>query len=499
MKIALLGLLAAGFPLLAAAPCESLSSIKLPDATVSSAQPVEAGAFVQPGNPGRGRGNANAYKDLPAFCRVLATLKPTSDSDIKVEVWLPLDGWNHKYQAVGNGGWAGVISYSELADALRGGYATSSTDTGHVGGSGSFALGHPEKLIDFGYRSEHEMAMKSKSIIMAFYGESPRLSYWNGCSTGGRQGLKEAQRFPDDFDGIIAGAPANRTALALWVAAAELKDPGAYIPPAKYPAIHQAAVTACDAQDGAKDGLIENPAKCKFDPKVIECKGEDTPSCLTAPQVEAARKIYSNATNPRTGQTLFPSIAVGSELGWAVLGGPEPSPIILDQYKYVVYKNPAWDWKTFDFDKDVVKSDAPENVPMNATDPNLTKFFAHNGKLLLYHGWADPNISPYSTIQYYRSVVDTMGGEKKTADSSRLFLEPGMGHCGGGEGPNQFDKVAAMETWVEKSTAPDKMIASHSTAGKVDRTRPLCSYPQTAKYKGSGSMDEAANFACVTQ
>jgi feruloyl esterase len=494
----LLAIALASIPAAAAnTSCEGLASMTFPDATITSAQTVPAGAFTQPGNPGRGRGAADAYKDLPAFCRVQATLKPTSDSDIKIEVWLPAADWNKKYQAVGNGGWAGVISYSELADALRGGYATSSTDTGHVGGSGSFALGHPEKLIDFGWRSEHEMTLKSKSIIQSFYGDAPRLSYWNGCSTGGRQGLQEAQKFPADYDGIIAGAPANRSALALWVAAAELKDPGAYIPPAKYPAIHQAAIDSCDAADGAKDGLIENPAKCRFDPKVIECKGPDSPSCLTAPQVEAARKIYTNAKNPRTGQTLFPSLAPGSELGWAILGGPAPSPIILDQYKYVVYKNPDWDWKTFDFDKDNAHSNEPEYVVMNATDPNLKQFFSHKGKLLLYHGWADPNISPFSTIQYYRSVVDTMGGEKKTADSIRLFLEPGMGHCQGGEGPNKFDKVAAMESWVEKSTAPDKMIASHSTAGKVDRTRPLCAYPQVAKYKGSGSIDEAANFACT--
>jgi len=470
----------------------------LPGTTITNTQTVAAGAFTPPGNPGRGRGPADAYKDLPAFCRVTATLKPSSDSDIKIEVWLPSTDWNKKYQAVGNGGWAGVISYSELADALRGGYATSSTDTGHVGGSGSFALGHPEKLIDFGWRSEHEMTVKAKSIIDAFYGSAPRLSYWNGCSTGGRQGLQEAQRFPDDYDGIITGAPANRTALALWVAFAELKDPASRIPAAKFPLVHQAAVAACDANDGVKDGLIENPAKCKFDPKVIECKGADGANCLTAPQVEAARKIYTSATNPRTGQTLFPSLAPGSELGWAVLGGgPEPSPIILDQYKYVAYKDPSWDWRTFDFDKDIARSEQPEMLVMNATDPNLTRFFAHHGKLLMYHGWADPNISPFSTIQYYRSVVDTMGGEKKTADSIRLFLEPGMGHCGGGEGPNKFDRVGALETWVEKGAAPDKMIASHATGGKVDRTRPLCPYPQVARYKGTGSIEEAANCACT--
>ncbi len=495
----LLVLALAAAPALAAASCESLASLSLPDATISSSQIVAHGAFVPPGNP-NARGKAAAadpYKDLPAFCRVTATLKPSSDSDIKVEVWLPAEGWNRKYQAVGNGGWAGVISYSALAEALRDGYAASSTDTGHIGGSGSFALGHPEKLIDFGWRSEHEMAVKSKAIIQAFYGAAPRLSYWNGCSTGGRQGLQEAQRFPGDFDGIIAGAPANRTALALWIAFAELKDPASYIPASQYPLVHRAVLEACDAHDGLKDGLIDDPSKCKFDPKVIACHGADGPDCLTAAQVEAVRKIYTPATNPRTGQQLFPSLAPGSELGWAILGaGPEASQVINDHYKYVVFKDPKWDWRTFDFDKDMVRSETPENLVMNGTDPNLKPFFSHNGKLIMYHGWSDPNITPLTTIQYYKTAMDTLGGAKTTADSMRLFMVPGMGHCGGGEGPNKFNVVAALENWVEKGNAPESMIASHSTAGKVDRTRPLCPYPQVAKYQGSGSIDDAANFAC---
>lgn len=497
-----LALAVATAPVMAAATCESLTSLSLPDATVTSAQTVAAGAFTPPADPngrgGRGPGANNIYKELPSFCRVSATLKPTSDSDIKIEVWLPAANWNRKYQAVGNGGWAGVISYSAMAEAVRDGYATSSTDTGHVGGSGSFALGHQEKLIDFGWRSEHEMTLKSKAIIAAYYGNPARLSYWNGCSTGGRQGLKEAQRFPADYDGIIAGAPANRTPLAMWIAFAMLKDPASAIPPAKYKIIHQAVLDQCDAIDGLKDGLIQDPTRCKFDPKTIECKGADGPECLTAPQVEAVRKSYMDAVNPRTGQKLSPSLVPGSELGWAVLGrGPDPVGIILDHYKYVVFKDPNWDWRTFDFDKDVARSEEPDNVVMNATDPNLTAYFAHNGKLLLYHGWADTNISPLATVAYYKSVVDTMGGPKKTANSIRLFMAPGMGHCGGGEGPNRMDLPVALDSWVDQGKAPAKIIASHSTAGRVDRTRPLCPYPQVAKYAGSGSIDDAANFSCV--
>lgn len=479
-----------------AASCGDLAKVSLPNTAITSAQVVDAGAFKAPGNQ-KGKG-PNPYASLPAFCRVEATLKPSSDSDIKIEVWLPAANWNKKLQSVGNGGWAGVISYSAMADALREGYATASTDTGHVGGSGSFALGHQEKLIDFGWRSEHEMTVKAKAITQTFYGSAPSLSYWNGCSTGGRQGLKEAQMFPNDYDGIIAGAPANRTAISLWIAFAVLKDKDSYIPPAKYPVIHQAAIAACDAKDGLKDGLISDPTKCDFDPKALLCKNGDGPSCLTAPQAEAAKKIYSPAKNPRTGQELFPSLVPGSELGWGIqAAGPEPSQNIYDQFRYVVYKDPNWDWRTFDFDKGLAKSEEPDNLVMNATDPNLKAFFAHDGKLLMYHGWSDPNVSPLNTVKYYKSVVDTMGGAAKTSNNIRLFMEPGMGHCGGGEGPNTFDKVAALEQWVEHKKAPDGIVASHSTAGAVDRTRPLCAYPEVAKYKGSGSIDEAANFACV--
>ena len=484
-------------PAVHAATCDSLKSLLLENSTVTSAETVAAGQFSLPAT-GRGAAQQNAaFKQLPAFCRLAATLKPSSDSDIKIEVWLPVSGWNGKYQAVGNGGWAGVISYSAMAEALGRGYVTSSTDTGHVGGSGSFALSHQEKLIDFGYRSEHEMTVKSKAIIKAFYGNAPQFSYWNGCSTGGRQGLKEAQMFPNDYDGIIAGAPANRTAMSLWVAFAVLKDEASYIPAEKYPVIHQAVLNACDSVDGVKDGLIEDPRQCHFDPKVLLCKAGDNASCLTAPQVEAAHKVYSPGKNSRTGKELFPSLVPGTELGWGVqAAGPDPSANIFDHYKYVVFKDPKWDWRTFDFDKGIELAEKPENNVMNSTDPNLKEFLAHNGKLLMYHGWSDTNVATLNTIKYYNAVMDTMGGPAKTSENIRLFLEPGMGHCGGGEGPNVFDKVGTLEQWVEKGKAPEQIIASHSTHGQVDRTRPLCAYPKVAQYKGSGSIDEAANFVC---
>jgi Tannase and feruloyl esterase len=490
-----------------AATCASLAAARLPDAAIARAEVVAPGTFSPPDGGRRGRGGANPYQDLPAFCRVVATLTPSSDSDIKIEVWLPASadgsggpasGWNGKFQAVGNGGWAGVISYAAMAEALRNGYATASTDTGHVGGRGTFALDHPERLIDFSWRSEHEMTVKAKTLIQTFYGSAPKLSYWNGCSTGGRQGLKEAQMFPNDFDGIIAGAPANRTAISLWIAHAVLKDPASYIPPEKYPAIHQAALAACDAADGLKDGLIDDPRACRFDPAAMLCKGVDGPTCLTAPQAAAAKKIYSPAVNPRTGAELFSSLVPGTELGWGIQAmGPEPSANIYDQYRYVVFKDASWDWKTFDFDKDAARGDRPENVIMNATNPDMKAFFSHGGKLLLYHGWSDPQVATLNTIKYYDSVVRNLGGPEKSADRIRLFLAPGMGHCGGGEGPNVFDKVGPLERWVEQGKAPDALIASHVSDGKVDRTRTLCPYPQVARYKGTGSTDDAANFTCA--
>jgi feruloyl esterase len=483
----------------AAGACEDVSRLKLENATVTSAQVVAAGGFTQSG--GRGGKGVNIYQNLPAFCRALVTMTPTLDSDIKVEVWLPVSGWNGKYLAVGNGGWAGSISYGDLADGLRRGYATSSTDTGHTGGSGSFVLGHPEKFVDFAWRSEHEMAVKSKLIVAAMYGSPARYSYWKGCSTGGRQAMKEVQMWPDDFDGVIAGAQANpRTGMALLqasVAHAALKDPASRIPLAKLPAIHEAALNACDELDGLKDGLIGEPSQCQFDPRVIQCKAADADNCLTAAQVAAARAMYQPARTVRTGAKVSPAFTPGNELGWAaLLRGPEPNSLGMDQFKYVVFKDANWDWRTFDFDKDIDRTIQADDGLTDAVNPNIQPFLAHNGKLLLYHGWADQLVPTETTIGYYEKVAEAMGGVSKIDQQVRMFLAPGMGHCGGGEGPNEFDTLAALEQWVEAGKAPDQMIASHATGGQVDRTRPLCAYPKAAAYDGSGSIDEAANFVC---
>jgi feruloyl esterase len=492
---------------LRAATCESLLTLALPNTTITLAQAVAAGTLsVEVSGPAAAQGNA-PFKQLPAFCRVAATLKPSSDSDIKIEVWMPLANWNNKFQAVGNGGYAGWITYTGtgavergMAEALKRGYATASTDTGHTGDSAAPFLGHPEKLVDFGYRAVHEMTVAAKAIIAAFYGTAPKYSYWNGCSSGGRQGLMEAQRFPADYDGIIAGAPANPTTrLSTWnvhVARAALEDPASTIPSSKYPMIHRAVVNACDALDGLTDGLIDDPRRCRFDFKTLECSGEDAPSCLTAAQVETARTLTSPAVHSKTGETIFPGLALGTELGWATrIGGPEPNRLGTDYVKYVVFADPKWDWRTFDLETAVARADSIDNGTMNATNPDLKPFRQRGGKLLLYHGWADQNFSPLSTIAYYDRVLDTVGSAG-SAEWLRLFLAPGMGHCGRGEGPNTFDAVTAIEQWVEHGKAPDVMIASHVTDGKVDRTRPLCPYPQVAKYRGSGSLDAAENFTC---
>ncbi len=496
-------------PLVAsAAPssCEALAKLALPDASITLAQVVAAGEFSLPAELRQDQLNAPGVspqpavlKKLPAFCRVALTLKPSPDSDIKVEIWLPQSGWNGKYQAVGNGAWAGTITYANLSEALLNGYATSGTDTGHNNSGGSFALGHPEKLIDFAWRSEHEMTLQAKTVIRAFYGADPKLSYWVGCSSGGKQGLKEAQNFPDDYDGIVAGAPVlnwtHRSIEALWVALAALKDPASFIPPEKYALIHQAAIAACDERDGLKDGLISDPEGCHFDPGALECKEGDGAQCLTRAQVEAVRKIYTPAQNPRTGEQLSPRFEPGSEPGWrAIAGGPGPFGPANDYFKYVVFRNPAWDWRTFDLDRDAALADRVDDNTINATNPDLKRFTAHGGKMILYHGWTDTNITPQATVEYYEKVTAQMGAA--AAQSVRLFMVPGMNHCGGGEGPNVFRMTSALEQWVEEGKAPEQVLASHLSGGKVDRTRPLCPYPKTAHYQGTGDPNDAANFVC---
>jgi feruloyl esterase len=473
-----------------AEPCDRLSQLASPTVSIKLATVVDTGNFTPVGS-------ADALYNLPPFCRVAADLRPTPDSNIRIEVWLPTGQWNGKFIAVGSGGWGGSLSYGEMADALRRGYATSATDDGHTGPSASFVVGHPEKLIDFAYRAGREMTVEAKTLIRAFYGRDPRYSIWSGCSGGGREGLLQASRYPDEFDGIIAGDPANirRNSWALELAVQTFKDPEAYIPPAKYPTIHRAVLEACDAKDGLKDGLIEAPERCNVDFKSLQCKAADGLDCLTARQVQTAQTITSPVAT-KTGKILFPRVEPGTELRWSRLaGGPQPADLFLDEFRYVVYRDPNWDWRSFDLERDSSKAHAVDK-DVDELNPDLTAFAKHGGKLLLYHGWADQQVAPGSSVEFYKAVLDASGGPEQTSNWVRLFMAPGMAHCSGGEGPDNFDKIGVMEQWVEQSKAPEQIIATHKTAGKVDRTRPLCPYPEVAHYKGIGSIDEASNFSC---
>jgi len=483
-------------PSASAGACERLASaFSPPGTTVVLAQAIAAGQFIPPGAAA-----ARGAISVPAFCRVALKIAPSSDSDIRSEIWLPVSGWNGKFLQVGNGAWGGSIQYGALGDALRRGYAAASTDTGHAGADASFAMGHPEKLIDFGYRSVHETAVQGKATVALLYGVRPRLSYFNGCSGGGRMSFMEAQRFPGDFDGIIAGAPGyNRTDVAfqtLGMAQATHVTPESFIPAGKLPALHKAALDMCDALDGLKDDLIADPTKCQFDPAVLECKGGDGSSCLTNAQVVAARRIYAPVVDPRTGRQISSGLEPGSELQWGSVAGNEPHSMYNDLLRFVVMKDRSWDFRTLDVTRQLELARRADNGILSATSTELTPFVSRGGKLLIYHGWADQNIPPRESVNYYQSVVKTMGMEK-VGDAIRLFMAPGMGHCGGGQGPNEFDALAVLEQWREDGKAPSAILASQVKEGHVLRTRPLCPYPQIATYKGTGSVDRAENFVCA--
>jgi len=474
--------------------CTALSQLSIANGTVLAAESVGAGAFTPP-SPA----NASAYATLPAFCRVTLRLTPSSDSDIRVEVWLPASGWNRKLNAVGNGGLGGTMPYPALAAAIRAGYAAVGTDTGHVGGNADFVAGHPEKLIDFGYRAIHEMTVAAKTVVTAHNDAPPQRSYFASCSTGGRQALVEAQRYPEDFDGIVAG-DASWDQMRLYAARVALnvfvnRDPAAVIPPAKYPMIHNAVLAACDAIDGVKDGVIENPLACKFDLVSLACAADDRADCLTRPQLETAKAMASPITDKATGVVLHPGrYYPGSELGWGSVGGPVPSGESLEGMRKIVFQ-PGWDYHTIRGAEDVARAVKADHGLLFGGDPNLTRFFSRGGKLLMYHGWADPLVTPDTSLIMFKQINDTVGPAAR--NSVALFMVPGMGHCQGGPGTDVFDKVAAIDQWVQSGVKPQSIVASHLTNGVVDRTRPLCAYPTIARYIGTGSTDDAANFRCV--
>jgi feruloyl esterase len=484
--------------------------LTLPDTVLTSAATVSTGSFVAPDGSG-------TQVNLPSFCRVTATLKPSSASDVKVEVWLPTANWNQRLQGVGGGGLAGVISYSALAPAIRSGYVSVSTDTGHVSSDTTW-LSSIEKEKDYGGRAIHGMTVTAKAVIEQFYQAPLSKSYFNGCSTGGGQAFGELQEAPDDYDGILAGAPQNfptrLRAAEIYEYQAGSNDPKSLLPADKLTLLTKTVLAQCGAADAVADGFLANPQTCTFNPKVLTCRpGQDAATCLTPNQVLAAYQIYRGPVNPRTGFQVWPGLSPGSEgpaglPGWTSAGisGP-PFSTASPFYRLGVFENPAFDLRRMTMDGDVQAADFKFPF-INHINTNLDPFTQHAGKLIFYHGWADPLIAPQNTINFLGSVVAgvntrAFGGAnfdaayQTVSQSARLFLVPGMGHCSGGPGPDQFDGLGALVKWVENGQAPDSMVASHVTGGNTTYTRPLCPYPQVATYAGVGDRTAAANWTCM--
>jgi len=519
LLVVLLIIVGSPVPGFAQRACEGLSNVKLPDTTITLAKSV-------PGGPSPLLPSSFI---LPSSCRVEGVINPTPDSIIRFEVWMPSSPlWNGKFDGVENGGFGGFINRDAMASALRAGFATASTDTGHAAGwmDAQWASGHPEKVADFGYRAIHLMTVAGKVLVRNFYGTSARWSYFSGCSNGGRQALMEVQRFPEDYDGVIAGAPVNfmthLVAGAVWDSQATLANPASYIPAGKLPTIHNAVLAACDTEDGVSDGILSDPEKCHFDPKTLLCQGADSNACLTGPQVVALQKIYAGPRNAK-GQNIYPGFMPGGELGlnswvtWITGSAPKLNGqffLAMEFFSNMLFADPAWDYRKFNFDTDVQLTDRKLAHMLNATDPNLERFRVRGGKLILYHGWSDSAAPPLNTVAYYQSVVSTMG--RTNADGFlRLYMVPGMQHCGDGPGPCAFGAspsasmdpdhsvFSALEQWVEHGVAPQRIVASkyvsqEDPASGVIMTRPLCPYPEVAKYKGSGDIHDVANFLCTS-
>ncbi|MBV9324136.1 MAG: tannase/feruloyl esterase family alpha/beta hydrolase [Chloroflexi bacterium] len=468
-----------------------IAALSLPETSIDATEIVPAGPYsAMPAGM-----TEPVIIDLPEHCRVKLVVAP----QINVEVWLPVDDWNGRFQGVGGGGLAGVISYSALAQAVRDGYATASTDTGHVGsmtGDALWAIGRPDLVADYGYRAVHEMTLKAKAVVEAFYGRPAHHSYWNGCSTGGRQGLMEAQRYPSDYDGILAGAPAINISVfhtgQVWAAQHTLVDPESYITEEQYAAVNRWVLDNWDARDGAADGVIENPRQVVIDYAAVKAAAN-----LTDRQVETLRALYGGPVNT-AGESVYPGLMPGGETQWGpVVAGPKPFPIGPAIYGQMVFEEPDWDWRGFNYDADVQTAVAKLRDVMDAIDPDLGPFQRRGGKLILFHGWSDFGISPEATRRYYEAVVQTLGGREAVEKFARLFLIPGMGHCRGGTGADRFEALGPLVEWVEHGVAPDHIVASRVVDGEVVRTRPLCAYPKVARWTGSGSIDDATNFKCV--
>jgi feruloyl esterase len=483
---------------LSATPCQNLPSVSLSQASITTSQVIPAGPFVQPPPPGGRQGGAPASPaaPIPEHCRVTMVLKPSPDSHINVELWMPTENWNGKFLAVGNGGFAGSIQgYADMQTALRLGYATAGTDTGHSaadGPGGMFGLGHPEKIVDFAYRAIHEMTVKSKQVIDRFYGRTPQYAYFKGCSTGGRQALMAAQRYPDDFDGIIGGALANRHIHMHTAGVARSihlsRNPDQAISPEKAKMVTDAVMNKCDT---LKEGFLNNPRQCSFDFSTLLCKGAEGENCLTKPQLQSVETFYGGLKNSK-GELIFSGQALGNPMRTLPSTNDTPGGGY-DTVRIWGFQNANYDWRSFDLDRDLPLIDKKVGF-VDAVDPDLGRFKARGGKLFLYAGWGDTTITPENTVLYHASVLDKMG--KNQDDWMRLFMVPGMAHCRGGDGPNTFDSIGTLERWREQNIAPVQIMGSNPQSGL---TRPLCPYPQYAKYKGNGDLKDGANWACTAR
>jgi len=502
--VLLVGILQSSAPMiLAATACQDLSRLSLTNTTVTLAQTVAAGSFSSAPVNGRGGG---PIPDLPAFCRIQATLKPSRDSNIKMELWMPVaPSWNGKLRGTGNGGLGGgaTVNVGPLASGVRLGYATAGNNTGH-GGDSSYAMAHPEQIKDFGYRSAHEMTVAAKAFIKAYYDTPLKYSVMAEGGGGTIAALSAAQRYPEDYDIIavtgMSSYLSRHTFGQMWVWYATHKDEASFIQPSQYPLLHAAALNACDAADGLKDGILGNAEKCKFDPAVIQCKATSDKDCLNSSQVEAARKIYAGPVNPRTREEIYSPLYAGSELGWAQLaGGDQPLGIPIDFFKYYVFKDPNWDYRArpLNWDSDVALAERAEVAPVNAVNPDLSRFFARGGKLLLIGGWNDASVPPKVAVNYYNRVLAKVG-VRVVRDSMRFFMVPGMAHGGGttGEENFNFDALAAIEQWKQTGKAPDTISVNHYKGGSLVGQRLVCQYPQIATYKGSGNTEDPSSFLC---
>ncbi|NGY05601.1 tannase/feruloyl esterase family alpha/beta hydrolase [Solimonas terrae] len=502
--------------------CERLAGLPLDHARVVAAEPHRGGREFSLAGAWFGR----PFFHEPASCRVELELTPSADSKIRTAVWLPSEHWNGRLQGVGVGGFGGSIDTTSLRFSLENGSVGVGTDTGHEGNDrdGTWALGHPEKMKDFAWRAVHVSNVVARSLIQAYYGRPPEHAYFTGCSGGGREALVEAERFPQDYDGIMAGAPGlNILPAWAWIQL-RIKRAGAFIPPQKIPTVAAATLAACDARDGVTDGIIDDPRRCHFDPAILQCKAGDRADCLTPGQVQSLRDIYSG---PGAGFHGFePGGELGDKGGWLTwITGKKPGDnfeyaYVQDFYRYTVYGDASWSLESFDFSRDsALMLNKGIEYGSDASDPDLSAFAARGGKLILYQGWSDPAVTPQTTVDFYESVRERMGAEQ-VADFARLYMVPGMQHCVGGPGPNFFgtmppaagadphrDMAAALERWVENGSAPDAIIATKydddiqpffaPQKAKRLRSRPLCPYPQVARWTGVGSTDLAENFRCT--